>query len=427
MALGRWQRTITDAAGNALAGAQVTVRRETAGSPLAVLYSDRDGTLADVGNPFNADADGFAAFYASGGAFRIDVSSGSFSATWRYVPIGLAAEGDSFTPGVGLLWSTDVNDSDPGAGFVKCNNSTPALATQLFVSNDDVGGNDVTAWLATLDDGGGSSDRGALVLRSADGLVALVARVTGTVTAAAGYYKVPVTVLTASAAASFTDDLALGAMFGARGTDGQVSSTGSFTLGNLARFADSSGDVIEDSGKSVTTVGAGKQTVWMPAAAMTPRTTNGAASGTVETTTNKVMLGTLDFDTTTQEFAQFSIRMPKGWNESTVTFQAVWSHAATATNFGVAWALQAFAFSDDDAADQAFGTEQVVTDTGGTTNDIYITAESSAITVGGTPAEGDWVVFQVKRVPSNGSDTMAIDARLHGISLFYTTNANTDA
>lgn len=170
----------------------------------------------------------------------------------------------------------------------------------------------------------------------------------------------------------------------------------------------------------------GKQTIWIPAAAMTARTTNGAASGSSEMSTNKQMYKTLDFDTSTQEFAQFAIHMPKGWNESTVTFQPVWSHASTTTNFGVVWAVEGIALSDDDAGDAAFGTAQTSTDTGGTTNDIYIGPESSAITIAGTPAENDYVIFQVKRNVSDGSDTMAIDARLHGIKLLYTTNAATD-
>ena len=170
----------------------------------------------------------------------------------------------------------------------------------------------------------------------------------------------------------------------------------------------------------------GKETVWIPAAAMTARTTNGAAAGTVEMTTNKNMFSTLDYDATTQEFAQFEIHFPKSWNLSTLTFQPVWSHASTTTNFGVVWELAAVARSDDDPGDVAFGTAQSSTDTGGTTNDIYIGPESSAITVAGTPAAGDTVQFQLARAPDNGSDTMAIDARLHGIRLFYTTNASTD-
>ncbi len=92
------------------------------------------------------------------------------------------------------------------------------------------------------------------------------------------------------------------------------------------------------------------------------------------------------------------------------------------------WGLSAVAISDLDAGDAAFGTAQAVADTGGTTNTIYITAElGTPITVGGSPAAGDWVVFQVSRNPGDGNDTMAIDARLHGVNLFYTTNAANDA
>lgn len=176
----------------------------------------------------------------------------------------------------------------------------------------------------------------------------------------------------------------------------------------------------------------GLETIWIPAAAMTARTTNGAASGTAEMTTNKNMFSTLDFDTTTQEFAQFCIRMPKSWNESTVTFAATWSHASTTTNFGVAWGLAGVAISNDDAGDVAFGTAVIAGgagtgDTGGTTNDIYITPTSAAITIAGTPAAEDYVMFQVNRTVSDSSDNMAIDARLHGVTLYFTTDASTDA
>ncbi len=181
------------------------------------------------------------------------------------------------------------------------------------------------------------------------------------------------------------------------------------------------------SSAAATDLGAGTHTIYVPAAAMLSRTTNGAASGTVETTTNKVMIRTLDFDTSTQEFAQFSIRMPKSWNEGTVTASFTWSHASTTTNFGVVWALEGVALSDGDALDAAFGTAQQVADTGGTTNTTYITAATSAITIAGSPAAEDWVVFQVKRVPADGSDTMAIDARLHGVTVYITTDAITDA
>ncbi len=171
---------------------------------------------------------------------------------------------------------------------------------------------------------------------------------------------------------------------------------------------------------------AGKQCIPVPAGSMTPNTTDGAASSSVEMTTNKNMFVTLDFDSSTSESAQFSIPMPDSWNEGTITFRPIWSHPATVTNFGVVWELSAVAVSDGDAGDVAFGTGQTSTDTGGTTDDIYIGPESSAITVAGSPATGDFVMFKVSRLPANGSDTMAVDARLHGIKLFITTSASND-
>jgi hypothetical protein len=203
----------------------------------------------------------------------------------------------------------------------------------------------------------------------------------------------------------------------------------------LATFTTAGRNLIDDADAAAqrTTLGVpatsdivGQQTIWVPAGAMTARTTNGAASGSVETSTNKVMLKTLDFDTTTQEFAQFAIQMPKGWDEGTLVCQFVWSHPSTTTNFGVVWAIAAVAFADDDAADAAFGTEQTATDTGGTTNDVYISPETSAMTVAGSPGAEEWVVFQVKRNVSDGSDNMAVDARLHGVKIHYTTDAAKD-
>jgi hypothetical protein len=169
----------------------------------------------------------------------------------------------------------------------------------------------------------------------------------------------------------------------------------------------------------------GKHMLPVMATAMQSATTNGAAVGAVETSSNKVLYRTLDYDTSTQEFAGFGLPMPKSWNEGTVTFRARWT--AASGSGGVAWALQALAVSDDDALDQAYGTEQVVTDTLIAADDLHITAESAAITIAGTPAEGDLVLFRIKRVPANASDTLGVDARLIAVDLFLTTNAGTDA
>lgn len=171
-------------------------------------------------------------------------------------------------------------------------------------------------------------------------------------------------------------------------------------------------------------IGVGKQTIWVPAAAMTARTTNGAASGTTESTTNKVMNKTLDFDTTTQEFAQFTVAFPKGWNEGTVTFVPYWT--AASGSGGVVWGLAGVAVSNDDVIDAAFGTAQTSSDTLIATTDVHVGPESAAITIAGTPAVDDIVYFQVNRTVADAGDTLAADARLIGIKLIYTIDSNVD-
>lgn len=100
MALARYQFTVIDERGNSVPGAHVEVRREISGQPLAALYSDRAGT-SGLGNPFDADNEGFAFFHVNGGAYQIRVYTGASGAPtfeaplWRYVAIGLNSEGDS--------------------------------------------------------------------------------------------------------------------------------------------------------------------------------------------------------------------------------------------------------------------------------------------------------------------------------------------
>ena len=76
---------------------------------------------------------------------------------------------------------------------------------------------------------------------------------------------------------------------------------------------------------------AGKETIWVPASAMYGATTNGADAQQVETTATRPDMKVLDFDAGTDEFAQFSVAMPKSWNEGTLTYQVYWSPGSTNT------------------------------------------------------------------------------------------------
>ena len=172
---------------------------------------------------------------------------------------------------------------------------------------------------------------------------------------------------------------------------------------------------------------AGTETIWVPAQAMFGTTTNGADAQAVETTAVRPELKVLDFDASTNEYAQFSVAMPKSWNLGTVTWQAFWSPSTT--NGGdCIFGLQGVGCANDDTADVVFGTATEVTDTAiGTVEDVQVTSASGATTIAGTPADDDLTFFQLFRNAADGSDTFTGDARLLGIKLFFTTDLANDA
>jgi len=172
---------------------------------------------------------------------------------------------------------------------------------------------------------------------------------------------------------------------------------------------------------------AGKETIWIPAVAMYPSTTNGASPEQAETTALRPDLKVMDFDASTSEFAQFAVTFPKQWNLGTVTFIPTWSPSNTNTGDCI-WSLSGLSVAEGETADTAFSAAQTSTDAGiGTIEDIQMGPVSSAITIAGTKADGNQVFFQIERDADNGSDSFTGDARLLGIQLFYTTDAANDA
>jgi len=172
---------------------------------------------------------------------------------------------------------------------------------------------------------------------------------------------------------------------------------------------------------------AGKETMWIPATAMYGPTTNPADAAQVETTATRPDLKVFDFDASTKQFTQFTVAMPKSWNEGTITYQAYWSPSTTNTGNAI-FGLQAVACADNDTIDVAYGTAINITDAGiGTVEDQQITGESSAVTVAGSPAAGEQTYFQFFRDAADGSDTFTGECRVLGVKLFFTTDAANDA
>ena len=172
---------------------------------------------------------------------------------------------------------------------------------------------------------------------------------------------------------------------------------------------------------------AGKESIWVPAAAMYASTTNGCSAITqVETTALRPDLKVLDFAAAADDFAQFAISFPKKWNLGTITYQPFWT--VTGTNTGtVVWQLGGIAVSSDDTINTAFGTlvATAALAHSGTSNDLMVSAESGAVTIAGSPADNDQCFFQINNDTSASGQTGVV--RLLGIKLFFTTDAANDA
>lgn len=210
----------------------------------------------------------------------------------------------------------------------------------------------------------------------------------------------------------------------AGGTTTTIKNSAGTTLNTIVGPFTNSTNLISDTDS---TNSLGKQTIFIPASAMTPTASNGCSTlATVETTAGRPDMNVLDFDATADEHAQFQVAFPKSWNEGVVSFKAYWTVSSAVTT-GVAWGLQGVAVSDNDTIDVAYGTPVVVTDDAlNTTEDLCVTDESSPLLIAGNPAAEDMVFFRVFRDVSDTNDDMTQDARLIGIKLFFTTEAGND-
>lgn len=174
----------------------------------------------------------------------------------------------------------------------------------------------------------------------------------------------------------------------------------------------------------------GPHTISIPAAALRPRSTNGCTPLAVSAgAAGQPDVDYLAFDGDVQEAAKITIPMPKGWNEGTVKAEFQWRRASGSGAANVVWGVQAVAVSDNETPVINFGSEATVIDDAKTTTaNFSLSGFTGNCTIGGSPAEGDLVMFEFFRLPGNVDDTLAsVDAWLTSVRLTYTTAAATDA
>lgn len=220
------------------------------------------------------------------------------------------------------------------------------------------------------------------------------------------------------------------ALTGSMPRNGEAAATGAQNMGGFRVYnvgsATSATDAMSRTAGDDRYLLQGKHTVGVPAVAMTSRSSSGATSGSTQTSSNKVMVQTLDYDHSSAEYAQFAFPVPKGANlGSGLTYQLDWLHGSTSGSAGVVWAVQAAMIGNGDAIDASFGSARSVTDTGGTKDTLYRTAESSAVPITGSAS--DTCVVQVYRNATASADTLGIDAKLLMVRIYVTYNEGSDA
>lgn len=173
--------------------------------------------------------------------------------------------------------------------------------------------------------------------------------------------------------------------------------------------------------------GLGKTAIFIPAKEWEQSgVTNPAGSVTVTSfTAGNVAAPRRAFAASSKTNLQYHWKLPKSWDEGTITYKVYFFVQSTSTNT-VRWGVQGVSISHDDTLDVAFGTGvEVLTTLIGTSNDLVVTAESGAVTFAGSPVDGDMQVLQLYRDGAN--DTFTGTAHFIGLELFYTKSAVNDA
>jgi hypothetical protein len=116
--------------------------------------------------------------------------------------IMLLSPGDAAAPHsvFGLPYNFDdgTSDADPGAGHLRFNHATVASATEVYISNEQAFGADVTGYLEEYNENNAPTRGYLLVYAIANLGICAIAKVGGSVTVGSDYTKIPIEVLSSN-------------------------------------------------------------------------------------------------------------------------------------------------------------------------------------------------------------------------------------
>ncbi|KKL24281.1 hypothetical protein LCGC14_2416920, partial [marine sediment metagenome] len=126
-----------------------------------------------------------------------------------------------------------------------------------------------------------------------------------------------------------------------------ISDTGATGFIRLAKGASGTTLVMDANDPTWETVPPRNALIW--ASAMSSPASNGAADGTIDGT--NIIYLTKDFDTTTEEHADFSIEIPPEYTGGNILWQAIWTAASSAGT--VSWEVNILNVANDEVIDAA--------------------------------------------------------------------------
>ena len=169
-----------------------------------------------------------------------------------------------------MTFNNSTSDADPGAGKIAFNNGTLSSVSVLFIDDADDGGADITTFVQSFDDVSNTTARGIITITK-EGTPATFAtyKVSGAITDASGYTKVPVSHLASNGSFSNTDGVGVHFSYSGADGSGDVTTSGTQTLtnktlttpkiaeidslssGNITLDADGANVTIKDDGTSI--------------------------------------------------------------------------------------------------------------------------------------------------------------------------------
>ena len=155
----------------------------------------------------------------SGGVstFALGIPTGATGATGAIGPRGSDA-------GLALTFNTSTSDADPGAGKLALNNGTVSSASIAYIDDVDDNSVNISSFVQSWDDVSNATARGILLITK-EGTPSTYAmfKISGAVTNASGYSKVPLTHVVSNGTFSNADGITV--QFSYSGNDGSGSLT----------------------------------------------------------------------------------------------------------------------------------------------------------------------------------------------------------